>query len=169
MDRLVIAGSEPIDYLVYEPDAETYVLSIANAIIDPRAEIRLAPEKAGPVSLVTAFAQPDVEVDEVRIVVKRAANLAPEITQRGSLLVVDFPHTGALAARPPVFDGDAGETTVADSGLMVVDSDGMSVADDSSIDLGATAPAAVDPSSRDLDFADSPASLEPPASIDLLQ
>ena len=69
----------------------------------PQAEVRLAPEKAGPVSLVTAFAQPDVEVDEVRIVVKRAANLVPEITQRGSLLVVDFPHTGALAARPPVF------------------------------------------------------------------
>jgi type IV pilus assembly protein PilQ len=169
LDRLVIAGSEPIDYLVYEPDAETYVLSITNAIIDPKAEVRLAPEEAGPVSLVTAFAQPDVEVDEVRIVVKRAANLAPEITRRGSLLVVDFPHTGALAARPPVFDGDAGETMVADSGLMVVDSDGMTVADDTSFDLGGSAPAAVDPSSTDLDFAASPASLEPPASIDLLQ
>ncbi|MBW2399297.1 MAG: type IV pilus secretin PilQ [Deltaproteobacteria bacterium] len=169
LDRLVIAGSEPIDYLVYEPDAETYVLSITNAVIDPRAEMRLAPEAAGPVSLITAFAQPDVEIDEVRIVVKRAANLVPEVTQRGSLLIIDFPHTGALAVRPPVFRSDAGETMVADSGSMVVDSEGNPVADDSSIDLGGSAPAAIDPLGSDIDLAGSPASLEPPASIDILQ
>jgi type IV pilus assembly protein PilQ len=171
VDRLVIAGSAPIDYLVFEPDSETYVLSITNAIIDPKAQVRVAPEEAGPVSLVTAFAQPDVEVAEVRIVVKRAANLVPEVTRNGSLLVVDFPRTGELAARPPVFMDDSGETTVADSGLMVVDSEGIPAAPDAGIDLGGFAPAAIDPSGTggEVDFAAAPASLEPPASIDLLQ
>ena len=44
---------------------------------------RIAPEASGPVSLVTAFDQPDVSVPEVRVVVKRAADLKPEVTRRG--------------------------------------------------------------------------------------
>ena len=43
----------------------------------------------------------------VRVVVKRAANLKPEVSRRGSLLIVDFPRTGSLAERPPVFEADA--------------------------------------------------------------
>ena len=58
---MVVLGDAPVDYLVYEPDPETVVLSIADADIDPEAAVRIAPEAGGPVSLVTAFAQPDVE------------------------------------------------------------------------------------------------------------
>jgi hypothetical protein len=110
-DRVVILGEKPLDYLVYEPDPETIVISIADADIEPEAAVRITPELGGPVSLVTAFAQPEVETSEVRVVVKRAENMKPEISRRGSLLVVDFPHTGAMAARPPVMETPAGEST----------------------------------------------------------
>ena len=51
-------------------------------------------------SLVTAFEQPDVASSEVRIVVKRASGLKPEIRRKGSLLLVDFPRTGDAAEQP---------------------------------------------------------------------
>ena len=106
-DRVVVLSEEPVDYLVWEPDAETVVLTIEDAILDPDAAVRIAPEVGGPVSLVTAFEQPDVKRPEVRVVMKRASNLKPEVTRRGSLLMVDYPRTGAMAATPPVLRGDA--------------------------------------------------------------
>ena len=61
--RPVVASSaseKPVDYLLYEPRADTVVLSIQNAVIDP--EVRPCashPMRAVPVSLVTAFEQPE--------------------------------------------------------------------------------------------------------------
>ena len=107
-DRIVVLGERPIDYLVYEPDPETLVLSFEKAVIDPEAAVRITPEAGGPVSLVTAFAQPDIKTSEVRVVVKRAAGLKPEIARRGALLVVDFPRSGAVAASPPILEQAAG-------------------------------------------------------------
>jgi type IV pilus assembly protein PilQ len=101
-DRVVIRSAQPIDYLVYEPDPETVVLSISGATLAPEGEVRIAPEAAGPVSLVTAFEQPDVRTPEVRVVMKRASGLKPSVTREGTTLLVDFPHTGEAAARPPV-------------------------------------------------------------------
>jgi type IV pilus assembly protein PilQ len=106
-DRVVVLSENPIDYLMYEPDPETIVMSFQNAVIDPEAAVRIAPESGGPVSLVTAFAQPDVPRPEVRVVVKRAPNLKPEITRRGALLVMDFPRSGGLAATPPILEDAA--------------------------------------------------------------
>jgi len=103
-DRIVVLGERPIDYVVYEPDPETLVLSFEKAVIDPEAAVRITPEAGGPVSLVTAFAQPDTKISEVRVVVKRAASLKPEITRRGALLVIDFPRTGAVATSPPILE-----------------------------------------------------------------
>jgi type IV pilus assembly protein PilQ len=100
-DRIVVVSERPVDYLVYEPDPETVVFSFMGAAIDPEAEVRIAPEFGGPVSLVTSFEQPDVEHPEVRVVVKRAPGLQPEISRRGSLLFVDFEQAG-VAATPPV-------------------------------------------------------------------
>lgn len=101
-DRVVVLAEHPVDYLIYEPDPGTVVLSIQGAVIDPEAAVRIAPDPGGPVSLVTAFDQPDVAEPEVRVVVKRAVNLKPEITRRGALLVLDFPRSGGLAATPPI-------------------------------------------------------------------
>jgi len=102
LDRVVVLSEHPVDYLIYEPDPETIVLSVENAVIDPEAAVRIAPDPGGPVSLVTAFDQPDVPRPEVRVVVKRAAHLKPVISRRGALLVLDFPRSGGVAATPPI-------------------------------------------------------------------
>ncbi|MBW1686793.1 MAG: AMIN domain-containing protein, partial [Deltaproteobacteria bacterium] len=101
-DRVVILGERPVDYLLYEPSADTVVLSIQNAVIDPEVAVRITPDAGGPISLVTAFEQPETEASEVRVVIMRAADLKPEISRRGSLIIVDFPRDGSVAASPPV-------------------------------------------------------------------
>jgi type IV pilus assembly protein PilQ len=110
-ERVVVMAEQPVDYLVFEPDPETLILSIAGATIAPEAAVRIVPEKIGAVSLVTAFAQPDVKTPEVRVVVKRAAGLKPEVTRQDSMLTMDFANTGAVASVPPVYaepqSGDA--------------------------------------------------------------
>ena len=72
-DRVVVHGEQPVDYLVYEPDPGDGGASITGATLAPEAAVRIAPEAAGPVSLITAFEQPDVKTPEVRVVMKRAA------------------------------------------------------------------------------------------------
>jgi len=101
-DRITVISDHPVDYLIYEPDPETVVVSLMGAVIDPEAAVRIAPEVGGPVSLVTSFDQPDVKKPEARVVVKRAPGLQPEISRRGSLLFVDFANAG-VAATPPIF------------------------------------------------------------------
>ncbi len=103
-DRIVVMGEHPVDYLIYEPSPDTVVLSIQNAVIDPGVDVRITPEAGGPVSLVTAFEQPEVEGFEVRVVVKRAENLKPKVSRRGSLIVMDFVRDGRVAATPPVMN-----------------------------------------------------------------
>ena len=101
-DRIVILGERPVDYLLYEPSGDTVVLSIQNARIEPEAAVRITPEPGGPISLVTAFEQPETNGTEVRVVFKRAEGLKPEVSRRGTLVVVDFPRDGSVAATPPV-------------------------------------------------------------------
>jgi type IV pilus assembly protein PilQ len=101
-DRIVVLGEHPVDYLVYEPDPETVIVSLEEAVLDRDAGVRIAPEPGGPISLVTAFDQPDVERPEVRVVVKRAPDQKPSITRRGALLLIDFERDGGIAATPPV-------------------------------------------------------------------
>jgi type IV pilus assembly protein PilQ len=120
-DRVVILGERPVDYILFEPSPDTVVLSIQNAVIDPEAAVRIAPEPGGPISLVTAFEQPETEGSEVRVVVKRADGLKPEISRRGSLLVMDFARDGSVAATPPALatpgsEATATEVAAADSG-----------------------------------------------------
>jgi type IV pilus assembly protein PilQ len=102
-DRVVVLSEQPVDYLVYEPDPETLILSIASATIAPEAAVRIAPQKVAAVSLVTAFAQPDVKRPEVRVVVKRAAGLKPVLERHDNVLTMDFANNGKVAAVPPVY------------------------------------------------------------------
>jgi type IV pilus assembly protein PilQ len=182
-DRVVVLGERPLDYLVYEPDPETFILSISNADIEPEAAVRIAPEPGGPVSLVTSFAQPDVDTSEVRVVVKRAENLKPEISRRGSLLVLDFPRTGALAARPPVLVTAPGETLPgggSETPAQTASAPGTGAGDGEQLaalpPTGGEGDLALAPTGGGPDVALSPtggqaapASLEPPASIDILE
>jgi type IV pilus assembly protein PilQ len=103
-DRVVVLSEGVIDYVVHTPDAETVVLSLPGASIAREAEGRITPEVGGPISLVTTFAQPEVPGGEVRVVMKRAPNLEPMVSRRGSLLFVDFENTGVAAAPPPAFE-----------------------------------------------------------------
>ncbi|MCZ6785375.1 MAG: type IV pilus secretin PilQ, partial [Proteobacteria bacterium] len=104
-DRIVVLSEGLIDFEVLTPDAETVVLRIPGASIPREAEGRIIPPLGGPVSLITAFHQPDVEPSEVRVVVKRAPDLEPTVTRRGELIFMDFAHTGVAASAPPAFSG----------------------------------------------------------------
>lgn len=103
VDRVIVMGDGPLDYLVFEPDPETLVLSLQEAELEPDAAVRIHAEAGAAISLVTAFEQPDVQKPEVRVVMRRAAGLRPEISRKGDLLVLDFPRGAALAlpAAPP--------------------------------------------------------------------
>jgi type IV pilus assembly protein PilQ len=173
-DRVVIMGEQTVDYLVYEPDPETVVLSITSARLAPDAAVRIAPEAAGPVSLVTAFDQPDVKSPEVRVVMKRAANLKPAVTREGTTLVVEFPRDGQ-ATPPPVLA--MGESPMADTGTATASPTPLpttmqgavaTLAESGSAPMASAAdasPAAAAP----MPYHSGPASRgNPPASIDIL-
>jgi type IV pilus secretin PilQ/predicted competence protein len=187
-DRVVVLAEHPVDYLIYEPDPETVVLSIQGAVIDPEAAVRIAPDPGGPVSLVTAFDQPDVSVPEVRVVVKRAVDLKPEISRRGALLVLDFPRSGGLAATPPilaeretevaeldpspapsVIEPSAGETVTASaSELLPVVIDEQPSAALPPAALAPAAPLVPEPPAAGLEMTAAPAALDAPSSIAIL-
>jgi len=102
-DRVAVLADRAVDYQILTPDAETVVVSIPNAMIAEAAGERITPKLGGPLSLVTSFQQPDVSVPEVRVVMKRAPGLEPQVLRRGSLIFVDFENTGVAANPPPAF------------------------------------------------------------------
>jgi type IV pilus assembly protein PilQ len=167
LDRVVVLGEQPFDYLVYEPDADTVVLSIERAVINPEAARRIAPEPGGPVSLVTAFEQPDVATSEVRVVVKRAPDLKPVVSRHGSVLTMDFPREGGVAATPPVLEGMAEAPLHGDGTGTAVEAATLTPVHAASggSPLPAAVPAALAPGGSGA----VPASLEPPAAIGLLE
>ncbi len=103
MDRTAILADEAVPYTVFSPDATTLVVSLPGAIISANASDRIFPNAGGPISLVHAFQQPDVEVPEVRVVFTRAPNQEPIVSRRGSMIFVDFADMGIAAAAPPAF------------------------------------------------------------------
>lgn len=102
-DRIAILADAPVEYEVFEPDSETVVLRIANAFVSDGSGEKVTPDAGGPVSLITLFQQPDVDGSEVRVVVRRAAALTPVVQQRGSILMLDFPAGAGAAEPPPAF------------------------------------------------------------------
>jgi type IV pilus secretin PilQ/predicted competence protein len=103
MDRTAILSDEALEYRVSTPDETTVVVSLPNARISQEASDRIFPHAGGPISLIHAFQQPDVDVPEVRVVFTRAPNLTPVVSRRGSMLFVDFEDVGIAAAPPPAF------------------------------------------------------------------
>ena len=78
-DRIVVQSDRPVDYTVFKPDDDTFVLLFSGVSLSPDASTQLLPEPGGPVSLVSAFAQPELATPEVRLVVKRASGLEPTL------------------------------------------------------------------------------------------
>jgi type IV pilus secretin PilQ/predicted competence protein len=104
-DRVLITMGESTKYTLFEPDSDTVVIRLHGAEIDDAAAVRLIPPSGGPVSLVTSFQQPDMEMPEVRVVVTRSGDATPEARQQGPLLMVDFAKTAEqmtqAAEEPP--------------------------------------------------------------------
>ncbi len=107
-DRVLIVTEGPGSYNMFEPDPQTVVVSLPDAAILPGADARIAPAPGGPVSLVMAFQQPDVETPEVRVVITRGPGERPVITREGSNVVVAFDSHGSAAATPPAIAGETG-------------------------------------------------------------
>ena len=103
MDRTAILADDAVPYTMSEPDAATVIISMPNAQISQEASDRIFPKAGGPISLIHAFQQPDVETPEVRVVFTRAPNQTPVVSRRGSMLFVDFEDMGVAAAPPPAF------------------------------------------------------------------
>jgi type IV pilus assembly protein PilQ len=162
-DRITVVADRPLEYVVHQPDADTVVVSVPGARLQPQLDPRIAPEPGGPVSLVTAFEQPEMEVPEVRIVVERAAGLEPEVTRQGSLMIIEFPRRGGVAATPPVVAKAPRGADAATAATSAASPAAASIAPaDATLakpDLSPVVPAGVA----------APASLEPPAAISLLQ
>ncbi len=146
-ERVVILSDTLVDYDLLEPDAETVVISIRDARVAPEATGRVTAHPRKPISLISTFQQPDVATPEVRVVVKRASGLAPKVIRRGSMIFVDFPNTGLVAAAPPAFRteqewidaGLAGTTPAAPVSNTVVKADDGSV-----LEISQTSPAVTD-------------------------
>ncbi|MDG2333994.1 MAG: type IV pilus secretin PilQ [Myxococcota bacterium] len=99
-DRVAILGDRIADYEVFEPDSQTLIILLKRSLLSEGMSERITPEIGGPLSQVTIFQQPDIQGDEVRVVLRRADGLKPKIYQRGSLLLADFANTGEAAALP---------------------------------------------------------------------
>jgi type IV pilus assembly protein PilQ len=161
-DRITVVADRPLDYVLHQPDPDTVVVSVPRARLQPQLDPRIAPAPGGPVSLVTAFEQPEMEVPEVRIVVERAAGLVPEVTRQGSLVVIEFPRTGAVAATPPVL-ASVPEGAGAAAGSAAASPAAIAPAEATLAELAAPARGGAPGAPA------APASLEPPAAISLLQ
>jgi len=103
LDRTAVLADDTLAYTTSSPDAGTFVISILGAQISEEASDRIYPSQGGPVSMIHAFQQPEVETPEVRVVFTRAPNQEPAVSRRGSMLFVDFEDMGIAAAAPPAF------------------------------------------------------------------
>ena len=106
-DRVVIVSDAPADYALVEVDAKTLMVLVRGAQIEPEAAVRLAPEKPGVVSMVAAFAQPELAKPEVRVVVERVPGVVPTVTQHGPMLMLEFASSGEKAAPIPVLAAES--------------------------------------------------------------
>ncbi len=181
MDRTAILASQAITYTTYSPDPGTLVVRIANASISAEASDRLFPEQGGPVSMIHAFQQPDVDVPEVRVVFTRAPDQKPVFSTHGSTLFVDFEDMGVAAASPPAFPGESPASDPAAPEAMASASEPASEATEASLpsvaelEVSSTvvSPAAME--AAEALFAEpaqasaAPAAVEVPAAIEVLE
>jgi type IV pilus assembly protein PilQ len=177
LERIAIVASGATRHDWVAPDAETVVIRIPNAEMAAGAEGNIAPRVGGPLSLIRAFQQPEVEPAEVRVVVKRAPHLVPRVESIGSNVFVEFeiPADLAVPAAPAaagMADFEAGDSSLAATAMdptsprMPVEAVAVPV-DQGLPMLPETAMAEPLPASPA--YAPGPASLEPPAAIDVLQ
>jgi type IV pilus assembly protein PilQ len=118
-DRVVIVGDGPMTVSTFEPDAETLMVQITGAKIDPDATSRVVATKPGAVSMVSAFEQPEADVPTVRVVIQKASGLSPKLWKRGPMVLLDFPQgEGVARAVPAMTEPPATTWTAAGAAAM---------------------------------------------------
>jgi len=180
--EVVASGATSHDWLA--PDAETVVVRISNAVMSEEARASIVTREGGPLSLISAFEQPEVDPSEVRVVVKRTAHLTPEISTVGSSLIIEFPIDAAMeegnvvAMASEVIEMEA--AVVAEVATLDPTAPTMPVVEDltsarelprvEQVPMAAPiAPVASTPASIAPPVDMPPAALEPPAAIEVLQ
>ena len=187
VERIVIVGGGATSHVMLTPDSETVMIRIPNAVMAKGAEGRIATREGGPLSLISAFQQPEVEPSEVRIVVKRTADLVPQVVAAGSNLRVEFALEGSARTEAVVADAEVRarevesmevDTVPAVAPVVALDPTEPTMpmgADPISVEelLGGMEVATADPvavaESMPAPASAPPASLEPPAAIEVLQ
>lgn len=101
-ESVTVMADGPLHYTTFQPDPETLVVRIPEAKLDEKGQSRVAPESPGPISLVSAFQQPDVAEPEVRVLIRQAKGVVPKIHQEGNELVLDFPRGSQVAEALPI-------------------------------------------------------------------
>ena len=103
-ERVEILTDGAVAYSTLQPDLSTFVVRLPGTTLDLGTEeaSRITPEEPHSVSLVSAFEQPGTAEPEVRVLIRQAPGLIPELSQEGSKLVVTFPRGAELAQSPPM-------------------------------------------------------------------
>ncbi len=101
VDRVVISLDHAVKPVTVEPDPATIIIDLPGARIAPEAERRVdTREFGGPVQILSAFQTPDVDYDQVRIVLKRSLPVHPKLRWEGTQLYIEV-------ERPPMFEDAA--------------------------------------------------------------
>ena len=130
-DRVVIVTEGPADYVTTHPSADTTVVSIRGATIDPDAAVRIAPDQPGAVSLVTAFQQPGSSEPEVRVVIRSSAGSKAQVSQEGAMLFLSYPAGEQVAeALPMLSDVASAETPGAPPAAIDPNTDSIEILDE---------------------------------------
>ena len=189
VERIVIVASGATNHDWLATDDETVMIRIPNAVMSKEAEGRIATREGSPLSMISAFQQPDMEPSEVRVVIRRTAHLVPEVAALGSNVFVEFPvEAGSMGVSEPqaVAAAVAPESSMEAPAAM-----DESVASDMAMDptepqmptqmdsvaVAQELPTMAEPAVAEVMPVDlpasidvsSPASLEPPAAIEVLQ
>lgn len=160
VDRVVVTLDRAVQPIVADPDPATVVVDLPGARIGAEAERRVdTREFGGPVELVSVFQTPDIDHDQVRVVVKRNGTDEPRLQWDGSILLIEFPR-GPGHRRP---GAEAGEPTPQDGSMP----DGVPPAAIQKMP-GQGAPGALEPVSY-FDEEDLYSGPSEPASIDILR
>ena len=100
-ERLLIFAEGPLEPSIETPDAETLVVRLPVAVLDPSAPTDLVPEVAGTVVGIVARELRGQDAPEVRIEVRRRPGGPARTTRRGSILDMGTAHSITIRAAMP--------------------------------------------------------------------
>ena len=102
VDRVVIELSARLAAEMIEPDSATIIVELPGATIDSELERRIdTREFGGPVEVFSAFGTPEVEGDQVRLVLKRRGSSTARLRWQGSQLWLEVPRGDLVASVRP--------------------------------------------------------------------